>query len=336
MKLQRTRYIVVSLLFLSAAAIAAGAAAPKHTVVEKLTDVGPEAKRQGSYMLEEVLQFFVRIDKIMKSDDVTKTHMDNAFGRAVGRSVENWTQRRVKVQEAYLAWAKQRGRTAKSMPDDWKQYFKNVADFLVDMSQVQGPRAVQWKRELNTVNKKFAKYVKKGPQAIKLYKSDIAYADKELAAAKATLAKSVAKLDDLKQHARHLKKVRTTIKNLQGHMVDQQKKAKETMGDKAYKPATFQKGLTEIEKWRDATAANDKLHKNFATLPTNWARYGKKGLDDYKKTYTDIEKTMANFMAGNIFSDSEFFRGVEYGKLVDVVEQWQKKVDARVEKIGGR
>ena len=336
MKLQRTRYIVISLLFLSVAMIAGGAAAPKHSVVERLTDAGPEAKRQGSYMLEEVIQFFVRIDKIMKSDDVSKTHMDNAFNRAVGRSVENWAERREKVQKAYFAWAKQRGRTVKSMPDDWKQYFKNVSDFLREMSQTHGPRAVKWKRELNTVNKKFAKYVKKGPLAIKLYKSDVDYADKKLTAAKATLDKAVAKLDDLKQHARHLKKVRTTIKNLQGHMVDQQKKAKETMGDKTYKPETFQKGLAVIEKWRDATAANDKLHKNFATLPTNWATYGKKGLDDYKKNYAALEKTMADFMSGGIFNGSEFFDGVEYGKLVDVVEQWQKKVDARIKKIAGR
>jgi hypothetical protein len=333
MKLKQTAYTALSVLFLSTMAIAAPG--PKHTVVEKLTNVGPEAKRQGSYMLEEVLQFFVRIDKIMKTDDVTKTHMDNAFGRAVSRSVDNWTERRAKVQKAYFAWAKQRGRTAKSMPDDWKAYFKNVADFLTELAQVHGSRAVQWKRDLNTVNKKFAKYVKTVPKAIKLYKSDIDYADKELAAAKATLDKSVAKLDDLKQHARHLKKVLTTVKNLQRHMVDQQEKAKETMGDKAFKPATFQKGLTLIEKWRDAAAANDKLHKNFATLPTHWATYAKKTLDDYKKNYADLEKTMTDFMAGDIFDGSEFFRGVEYGKMVDVVEQWRTKVAARIKKITG-
>jgi len=333
MKLKQIAYTALPVLLLLTIGVAASG--PKHKVVEKLTDVGPDAKRQGSYMLEEVLQFFVRIDKIMKSDDVTKTHMDNAFGRAVGRSTDNWIERRAKVQKAYFAWAKRRGRATKNMPDDWKAYFKDIGVFLTELSGIHGPRAVKWKRELNTVNKKFAKYVKKGPKAIKLYKSDIDYADKEISAAKATLDKSVAHLDDLKRHARHLKKVLTTVKNLQRHMVDQQEKAKKTMGDKAFKPATFQKGLTLIEKWRDATAANDKLHKNFATMAANWATFGKKTLDDYKKNYTDLEKTMTDFMAGDVFDDSDFFSGVGYGKMTDVVEQWRTKVAARIKKITG-
>ena len=324
----------MSVLFLSMTAIGA-ASGPKHKVVLRMTDVGPEAQRQGSFMLEEVLQFFTRIDKIMKTDDVTKTRMDNAFNRAVTRSVDNWNERRLQVQNAYVAWAKQRGRTVKTMPDDWKQYFKVVGDYLVELSQTHAPTAVRWKRELNTINKKFTRYAKKAPKAIKLYKSDIDYADKELAAAKATLDKSVAKLDDLKQHSRHLKKVLITVKNLQGHMVSQQKKAKEIMGDKANKPATFQKGLTAIEKWRDAAAANDKLNSNFSILPTNWATFGKKTLDDYKKNYGAVEKVMADFMAGDSFDDSEFFKGVEYGKMVDVVEQWRIKVAARIKKITG-
>lgn len=310
-----------------------GPARHKNPIIDKLTDVGPEAKRQGDYMLTEVIQFFERTDKILGSDDTTKAHMDNAYQRATTASAQDWSERVDKVQDAYAAWLKRQGKPAAKMPQDWRDYFGKIGDFLSEMANGRGARAVAWKRELNAAQKKFARYAERAPQAMRLYRDDIATADKELAGAKTTLEKDVATLDALKQHRRHLGRARLIVKNLQSYMVDEQKRCNAIMGDATWKPDTFQKGVTELEQWRDACQADESLQKNLRALPASWAAYAKTGMDAYRKTYDSVAKASAEFGKGELFKDSPFFAGVPYSGLLPVVDDMIAKVDARIAKI---
>jgi hypothetical protein len=329
-----------SLLGLLALAIlgALGAMPPetKHPILDRLTDIGPTAKRQASYLLTETIHYFQQADEVMSKDDTTEAHMDNAFKRAVNRSVEDWTERTEAIQEAYLAWARQKGQAVKAMPQDWKDYFKAIADFLNDLAETHGPKAVQWKRELNTVNKRFAKFAKNSPAAFTNYRGDAAEADTELGAAKATLDKPVAQLDDLKRHRRHLQRAKTTIKNLQGYLVEQQKRGKEIMADAALKPDTFKKGLDAVETWSNACKAKENLPAPAKQIAENWVGFGKTKLEDFRKTYGDVERASADFLRGDMFKDTSFLKGLPYDRLAPVVEEWLAKVEARIAKIEAR
>lgn len=308
----------------------------KHPVLDKLTDVGPTAKRQANYLLTEVIHYFEKIDKIIGSDSVVQGNMDDVFTAADNHFAGKWADGINDVLEAYLAWAKQKGQTVKSMPQDWKDYFAGIAAFLTELSNTHGPKAVRWKRELNAMNKRFAKYTKFEPTVLKVVREDAVAADAELAATKALLDKPVVSLDDAKQRRRHLQKAKTTMKNIQEWAVTQVKRVDETMSDTKLKPDAFKKGLDDLEAWSNALNANDKVPPPPKALAAGWVGVGKTKLDEFKRNYGEVERGLSDFRKGDLFKDTAFFKGVRYDGLAAVVEEWLAKADARIDKIEGK
>lgn len=329
--------LIATVLVIGSPADAQTKAGTKHPGVEALSDCGPTAKRQANFAMTEVLQYFDQIDKLMASDNTTKSHMDNALSRATARSVNAWDARRIKILDAYAAWAKRQGRKVKDLPPDWRAFFLRTHTFLGKLDNQYGPMAIAWRRRLNLAGKRFTKYAKVAPNVMEGYKADVEYADGELREARTALRTAGAKLSDLKQRRRHLTKVRTTIKNLKDVMLEQQKLGVEVFApdNKTYSTGEFKKGLTAIVKWKDQCAADDTVPAPCKELAEGWVKLARTAYRKYVNNYALVKRVMGGFLQGKIFDDSEFFRGVKYDKMVGVVDKMIEQVDARIKKIAG-